>query len=211
MKKLLGIVVLGLLWSNVGFTEIYLCDFSSDKHREGKSNKVTCAKNPEVVFSTKYRKLEIWKHCDNEKVFDADSITDVVVDLKLKAVRWEEKIEQTEYSIKYMYNHYLESGYSEEEAKKAANFTYPPRHGFFKIYSISEGTEKIHFNKKLKKAYDPEKIIKTKTISFRDSIYDYHLYIPDIDHGQSILTEYVSNDDNSWIRMRFGHCEKLER
>ena len=98
-----------------------------------------------------------------------------------------------------------------KEAKKEANFTYPPRHGFFKIYSISEGTEKIHFNKKLKKAYDPEKIIKTKTISFRDSIYDYHLYIPDISHGQSILTEYVSNDDNSWIRMRFGHCEKLER
>ena len=48
MKKLLGIVVLGLLWCNVGFAEIsYICTYDDDK------------KKYRYVFEIKKRKLYI--------------------------------------------------------------------------------------------------------------------------------------------------------
>ena len=65
MKKFLGIVVLGLLWCNVGFTEEYLDAFTLDKKKI--ENNVINSVSDEKI---KFKSIKKWKgNFENYKVF----------------------------------------------------------------------------------------------------------------------------------------------
>ena len=204
-KKFLIIFLILITTNAVG--EIYQCDFSSDKFREGKPNKISCSGDPEEVFSSKYNKPEVWEHCDIEKIFRADSIKDMIIDTESKIVFYKTENVPTEYSKKRMYNYYIKKGETEQVAKEKSERIYPSRENLLTINSITSGKEKIYYNEKLKKSYDPVKIIDTKFIIFSDEIYSFGIYIPNISHGKSILFANSTSDNSTWTELRFGHCE----
>ena len=60
---------------------------------------------------------------------------------------------------------------------------------------------------KLTEAYDPPKSINTLILTYGDERGTGSIYIPRVDHGQSIMADYVTADNDSWVKLKFGHCE----
>jgi len=194
--------------SNHVLADVYQCDFSSDIFRDGgQKNSVTCAKNPHQVFSRKGQTYEKWKHCQNEKVFTAESTTNMIIDTDANVIYWTEEEETTEYSRNSMYRYYIKKGETESEAKRKSEWSAPKREMTYLILNKTEGKDKLYYNEKLKKAYDPPKSINTLILTYGDERGTGSIYIPRVDHGQSIMADYVTADNDSWVKLKFGHCE----
>ena len=186
---------------------IFNCTFPQDDFPEGATNEASCSMFPNDVYVGRGNPdvYEKWQHCKEEQVFAQELLNDVTINLIEKTVSWTKIYKQTEFSQKSMYNYYLEEGYTEEEAFESSNTSYE-RDENFNIRYVYEYEDGLYWNSKFNKPYEPEKIVKLKQIKFGGSVYEFDLFIPLIDHAQSILTQYNFNDSNSWVSHRFGYC-----
>ena len=76
MKKLLGIVVLGLLWCNVGFAEIYACSVDLTRYgRPGEIETKMYVRKGNFFYNNRNWKFDIYKE-DKKEIYLIEKITD---------------------------------------------------------------------------------------------------------------------------------------
>ncbi len=183
------------------------CYFIQEKHKGGKSNQASCSMNPEVIFSSSMSAHSPTEHCD---VDDAYICWDYL-DFKVTDhwVGWDDKMSFSAEAKISAKKDYIKEGKSEEEAEKLASRTRTTKYMYVVLNHLTQ-TSEFRFSVSTNQYYkEPKKQI-VQLYSFGDEDSLYTLYIPMLSR-KAILIRYISDEDISWIRIRFGKCREMKK
>jgi hypothetical protein len=178
------------------------CGFIQEKSVNGKSNEASCSMDPEKVFSTSQYHHKPTDHCDVDEVYGYEDYINFFINDKL--ARWDWQYGLIESAKPRQKRYYIQQGKSEEEAEKSVNAIHV-RHYMFPVFSHFINQDEILINSLTQKPYKNPRKQKIHIYTFGDDSWSFTLYIPEVS-GKAILIKYSSEEDSSWVNIRFGTC-----
>ena len=101
MKKILGIIVLGLLWCNVGFAEIYACSVDLTRYgRPGEIETKMYVREGNFFYNNRNWKFDIYKE-DKKEIYLIEKIAD---SLFIVIINKETKVISSSTTLSFTYN-----------------------------------------------------------------------------------------------------------
>ena len=182
------------------------CGFIYDKFQGGKSSAASCSYMGEKVFSTATNPFPASEHCQTENIFNYDDLVNFEIDLMTNRVSWIERIGIATFAVPEMIDYYMRKDHlSREEATKRAD---TPPHDLPVEYTITNTEtvyDTIYQDEITRELLNPPKKVPAYIMLFGDDGSNYSLYISE-KAGNAILSEYVSDNNGSWVNLRFGKC-----
>lgn len=162
------------------------CSFMRGKLPPFKPNAAVCTMDPEKAFSSKKYTAKPDDHCQITTFDMMGDLVDFLVDVNEKKVTFSSRT-----FVKYI-----------EEAEPKLNLMKYE----FAIDGYVLGSDKILFDP-IEIINVPPKKVPMHIINFSNEDYTYSLYFPEVS-GKAILSQYNSQEEASWIQLRFGRCRK---
>ena len=171
-----------VLFPSVAFSQIFKCEFVSEKFLNGKTNRASCSGDPELTIHSSRT-----PHCgDGIGAVTRIDYKDYVVDLKNKNIKYKRKTGTL------------------KEGNYKTNFE---RTDYGTILDVQSFNEKVY-----SKENEEENTISLLIVYLLEGPTTGEtpssLYIPQ--NGKSIISEYsrnfIDDGDSSWVSMKFGKC-----
>jgi hypothetical protein len=185
------------------------CGFIYDKFKGGKSGEASCSYMGEKVFSTANDPFPANEHCKTEPVFGFTDLKNFQIDLPTKKLTWDAQGGLASFAEAEMIDYYMKKEkISREEATKRATTKQPIVHYAFTISHAQRIYDTIYIDEINRTPLNPPKNIPADLITFGEPGSNYSIYISE-NSGNAILSEYVSDNDGTWVNLRFGKCRIL--
>jgi hypothetical protein len=183
------------------------CGFVYSKVKEGKSGEATCSYTAEKVVSNPSEHFPPNEHCKTEPVFEYKDLTNFQIDLATNRVTWDEEDGLASFEVPGMIEYYMrKQKISKEEAIAKARSKIRLR-SECNIYSINKISDRTDTDEISRAPLDRPKYTPAYVITFGDSYTNYSIYISSKTNS-AILSEYASNNESSWVNLRFGKCRE---
>lgn len=171
------------------------CSFLMDHFEGGKSNQVYCSMSPENRS----------EHCRDESTFSIHNLENFLIDFEKNLVTYKEVKYLSEYGKQHMMNHYVEKGDTKEVAEAKVSY----REETFLAKNIDQVVvtreqmikdpvteELIWFENRYQTNYH---------VFFDDRVFNMGEYVAD-----SIISNFSTVGNSSFMNLRFGSCKILE-
>jgi hypothetical protein len=204
--------------SSVVNAESFKCAFIKGKYKGSKYNYSQCSMFPEVTFSNKYSKKEVWEHCESELDNMITEYRKVHVDTEDKTITWVVENSFSDTMIEYSIKEEMKTNkLNREEATKKVNekfeSAFQPK---FKGFNITS-----HTIQELRNPFDPitEELIKNPSIETlhilnfteikKETSYSNFTMSIHESNNQAMLMEHELFGSSSWVNISYGKCSKI--
>jgi hypothetical protein len=190
-------------------TKGFECGFIYDKFKGGKSSEAACSYDGEKVFGTAGEPFPARLHCKTESVGGFHDLINFRIDLAANTVTWDDQYGLSAFYQLEMIKYYMQTQkISEAEATAKVKGPWRLIHYAFNIRHTEKIYDHIHTDEINRELLKTPQHVPAYLITFGDEDSNYSLYIPG-KNNNAILSEYVGDNDASWVNLRFGKCRKL--
>ncbi|MDX0648980.1 hypothetical protein GOD71_32220 [Sinorhizobium medicae] len=176
------------------------CSFRAEGFEGGKSHVVSCAMNPQEVFSTNRRQQAPGEMCDQKSNAFQENYENYVVDLPNRSINYNGVLIVSDFAKADYIQHRMSEGESREQATVAADKK-TVREMAHNIDNVDVGVRQIFF-KLTGGVYNPPKEMPTYIVRYGESTLYYTVGVP-----EAVIVEATGDERHSWVAMRFGLCE----